>query len=129
MISKRSSVESSSFGIGVSTGVRKTIREFYSKQGIDAIVVMKNKDLNDVIASDFLKAAGDPPYFSKAYHKFVLKSGEIAVVAKSNRLFYIAAIRAGGAKVDIISVQYLIKEPSPEVRKRRLSKEWKPTTH
>ena len=111
-------IERSSLGIGISTSCRKYLRAYYSRQGVDSMR-MNNKELNDVIASDFASA--------RPLHRFKLRSKEIAEIRKSHDFVYIAAIRGRGtasAQYDIIVVQPTWKEAPEEVRKYRLKPGW-----
>lgn len=109
---KVAAIEPSSFGIGVSTGVRKYFREYYAKSGVDAMAGLRNKELNDVIAADFQKA--------QVLHRFKLKSGEVGEFRKSHNFYYLGVIRSGGGKYDVIAVQPSIKDVSEKVRKKRM---------
>ncbi len=118
LLSKRAAIEPSTMGVGVSTSVRKYIRDYYTKQGVDAMASLRNKELNDVVAADFLKA--------QPLHRFRLTKKEKAVaeIRKSHAFYYIAKIRKGGGGYDIIAIQNAIKQPSEEVRKKRLEQGW-----
>lgn len=120
-LSKRAAIEPSSMGVGVSTSVRKYVRNYYAKQGVDAMASMRNKELNDVLASDFLKV--------QPLHRFRLRSGEVGEIRKSHAFYYVAKIRKGGGGYDIIVVQPAIKPPSEEVRKKRLEQGWGGVIH
>ena len=123
-ISKRhkiAAVEPSSLGVGVSTGVRKYVRNYYAKSGIDAMSSLRNKELNDVIAADFNKA--------QVLHRFKLKSKEVGEFRKSHSFYYLGVIRSGGGRYDVIAVQPQIKQPSEEVRKKRLEQGYGGVVH
>jgi hypothetical protein len=80
---------------------------------------MNNKELNDLIASDFSSA--------QPLHRFKLRSKEIGEFRKSHDFIYLAVIRGRGtvsAKYDIIIVQPTYKEPPEEVRRYRLKPGW-----
>jgi hypothetical protein len=109
---KIAAIETSSLGIGVSTSVRKYFREYYQKSGVDAMSSLRNSELNDVIAADYQKA--------QVLHRFKLKSKEVGEFRKSHNFYYLGVIRSGGGKYDVIAVQPSIKQPSEEVRKKRL---------
>lgn len=114
MFIKNAEIEKSSLGVGVSTTARIYARKYYSSWGISNIAGMRNADLNDLLAGDFLKA--------EPRHRFLFKSGEIAEIRKSHSFYYVAVVRSGN--YDIIVIQPDYKEPPEEVRKYRLEK-WK----
>jgi len=120
-LSKRAAIEPSSMGVGVSTSVRKYVRNYYAKQGVDNMASLRNKELNDVVAADFLKAS--------PLHRFKLRSGEVAEIRKSHAFYYIAKVRKGGGGYDLIVIQSAIKQPSEEVRKKRLEQGWGGVIH
>lgn len=123
MISKRAAIENSSMGVGVSTSARLFFRNYYQTRGVDSMSSLRNNELNDVIASDFLKAWGNGSG-AGAIHKFKLKDGSVGLFAKSAAFYYLAKMDKGG-KISIISVQSAIKNPSEQVRKLRLQdKQW-----
>lgn len=92
---KLSGIEPTGQGIGVSTTVRKKYREADSGSKF-----ISNKELNTVIAGDFIGA--------KFISRFLLKSGEVAEIRKSSKFYYVAVIRSTG-KYDILTIQSDIK--------------------
>lgn len=117
-ISKRykvAGVEQASNGVGVTTSARLYARKYFASQGNNIWASSPNDKLNDLLAMNF---AGAQPA-----HRFKLKSGEVAEIRKSENFYFVAKM-AGGNYV-IIVIQSAYKEPSEEVRKRRLeSQEW-----
>lgn len=101
-------MERSSSGIGVSTTVRKYLRKFYQSWGWEDMAHMRNKDLNEIVAQDFMQA--------QVVHRFKLKTGEVAEIRKSKNMYYVAAIR--GSSYDILVVQPNYKQPQQK-------KQWK----
>lgn len=111
---KIAGLETSSFGVKISTSARIAFRKYYSSWGMNNVASMRNADLNDVIASDFLNA--------EPQHRFRLRSGEIAEIRKSpkSQWYYVAKMESAG--YSIIIIQHSYKEPPPEIRKHRLEK-------
>jgi hypothetical protein len=112
-LSKRAAMERA-LNVGVSVGVRKYWRKFYSEHNMPNMSLMSNAQLNQVISGDFAK--------SKPIHRFLLKSAEPGEFRKSNSWIYLSVYRNG--QYDVIAIVPSIKEPSPETTKRRMTKEW-----
>ena len=113
-LSKRAAIEKdTSTGFGVSTAVRKYWRNHFKSV---PSVLGSNDDINTYVAGDFKQAP--------IVHKFMSHSGEIAQIRKSNNFYYLGIQRSSG-QIDIIFIQPSIKQPSEEVRKKRLeSLDW-----
>lgn len=115
MISARATMEQTRQGIGVSASARK-----YMRYAMPEYAQARNEELNEVIVADFLK--------SKPWHRFILSKTfqGVAEVRKSASFSYIAIVRDSGAQAgyDIIVIQPAIKEPSEDVRKKRLEPGW-----
>jgi len=116
LISKRAEIETSSMGIGVSTRSRKYWRLYYANQGV-AGMLGDNAFINDAIAGNFAKA--------EPLHRFWLKSGEPAEIRKSHDFYYVAVMRGGAKKYDIITIQPTYMEPGQQgLRQKTLTDEW-----
>lgn len=102
-------------GIGVSTRARKYWRLYYAGKGL-MNMLGDNAFINDALAGDFTKA--------EPLHRFWLKSGEPAEIRKSNEFYYVAVMRGGAKKYDIITIQPTFKDPQEGVRKKTLTDEW-----
>ena len=110
---KLAAIEPSSFGVGVSTSARIVFRKHYASHGIQNIASMRNADVNDVIASDFLKA--------EPLHRFRLRSGEIAEIRKAQSgWYYVSKMKPSG--YDIIVIQFSYREVPETTRKHRMEK-------
>jgi len=109
---KIAAIEKSSLGVGVSTSVRIFARRFYTSAGAQAVASMRNADLNDVLAGDFLKAIPQ--------HRFRLKDGNIGEIRKGSNFYFVAKMI--GSSYDIIVLQSAYKETRPEISKHRLEK-------
>lgn len=108
--------EPSSKGVNVSAGARK-----YVRNAIPEYRHLRNYELNELIADDFLKL--------QPWTRFKLTKTfqGIAEVRKSDRWVYIAMIRGRGTAqpgYDIITIQPNSKEVSEELRKVRLQPGW-----
>lgn len=99
-------------GVGISTSARKFWRKHFA--GVTNMLGT-NDQVNYLIALDF---SGATPI-----HRFILNSGEPAVIAKSNSFFYIGVVRKNGRQ-DVIVMQPSYKEPSEQVKKQRMTQEW-----
>jgi hypothetical protein len=109
---KIAAVEKSSLGVGVSTSARIYARKYWASWGMGNMASMRNADLNDVLAGDFLKA--------EPRHRFRLKSGEIAEIRKSKQFYYIA--KMVGNTYSIIVIQSTYREAPSEISNHRLEK-------
>ncbi len=102
--------EKSRAGIGVSTAARKYARKYYTSWGWKDMASMRNADLNEILAQDFMRG--------ELKHKFKLRDGSMAEIRKSNTMYYVAKIRSDGG-YDILVIQGSYKPPKKE-------KKWKP---
>jgi hypothetical protein len=117
---KRAAIEKSMIkSMGVSTKVRKQWREYWKSHNMPSMLG-QNQEINNLIASD---AAN-----SQLLHRFLLRSGEVCSIKKSNTFLYLLVHRSGGQE-DVIAMQQSYKEPPEEVRKHRLSEEWLKSPH
>ena len=108
----------SSFGVGVSTTVRMYYRQYYAQRDV-RVMQMRNAQLNEVIASDFLGA--------ERIHRFKLRSGEIADIRKDSRFYMIGVVRGRGTtetRLDVIVIQPRYREAPEAIRKERLKPGW-----
>lgn len=123
---KTAGLESSSFGVKVSTSARIVFRKHYASWNMPQMASMRNADVNDVLASDFLKASPE--------HRFRLRSGEICEIRKAKSGWYYLA-KMEGSSYSIIVIQFSYKEAPDVVKKHRLqhwtgtqsgTSQWKP---
>jgi hypothetical protein len=111
-------VPSTGGSIGISTAVRKYWRKYFS--GVQGMAG-RNDEINIIIASDY---AGAQPI-----HRFILRSGEPAEIRKSNKFYYVAAIRKNG-RHDIIVIQPSYKQTdTSKPHSDRFSDEWVQGVH
>lgn len=113
---KTATMEMTQQGVGVSAAARK-----YVRQHAPEYAHVGNAELNEVIASDFLKR--------EPWHRFRLTKTfqGIAEIRKSDSYYYIALVRGRGtdrAGYDIIVIQPTAKDPSEQVRKHRIRPGW-----
>lgn len=110
-IEKEAGIELSKNGIGVTTTARMAARAYYQSQGNELWAKARNDRINDLLASDFQGATPE--------HRYLLKSGDVAEVRRSNMFLYIAAMRRGS--YDILLIPNSYSEPTDEkYRQHRL---------
>lgn len=101
---KTAGIEQSRHGVGVSTTARMYARKYYSSWGWSDLASMRNAELNDILAQDFMRA--------ESKHQFKLRSGDMAEIRQSQNMYYVAVNR-GGNNYDIIAIQSGYKARGP----------------
>jgi len=84
MNNKTADIERARNGVGVSTTARIYARKYYASWGWTDMSRMRNADLNEILAQDFMQA--------EPMHKFRLKTGDIAEIRHSQSMYYIGVV-------------------------------------
>lgn len=113
-IVKQAGIELAQNGMGVSTSVRKKIREMWSAKGNTVWEKAPNSKVNDVVAKLF--ESGEPQTL------FRLKSGHIAEIRKTDNFYMVGAKRRGS--YDILVIQERYNTVNPSISKKRFET-WK----